>query len=102
MLILQAVTHPSIPSQQEIANILRISQPAVSKQLSKLIEMGMGEGVKIDNRTWQLKLSNNGKQELESAFTAYDNFCNQVFSALSKTDKQLLNKSLLKLQLNLQ
>ncbi|GAB4148639.1 MAG: hypothetical protein OHK0017_11540 [Patescibacteria group bacterium] len=93
MLILQA-SEGDCQGQDEVAQVLRISQPAVSKQLLKLIQLNIIEPVVTSRRSWKVKLTAVGQSELTKAFKAYDDYCKLYFNKLDQTQKKQLNQIL--------
>jgi DNA-binding MarR family transcriptional regulator len=94
LLILQVIIQDQSFAQEKIARMLKISQPAVSKQLNKLIEKSLVKEVKRDRRSWKVELTKTGQKEFLKAFEIYDGFCRQVFSEFSNEEKDTLQKLL--------
>ena len=97
LLIINAILHSECISQQDLAQMLSISQPAISKQLNSLIAKDLATEVKSSKRSWTIQLTKQGEKEFHKAFSVYDTTCNDYFRALGDQGLQQLLSLLKKL-----
>ncbi len=98
--ILLSTTHKGCISQDDISKMLGLSQPSISKQLSKMLATNLIEAENLDRRSWTIKLTQKGQKEFNHAFEAYNDFCLSTFGILSSDEIEGMLFSIRKISQN--
>lgn len=81
--------------QSQIADILQISLPAVSKMINGLEERGLiNRSMAEDKRCVRLKLTGRGKKNLDTISREVEKDLNRALSRLSPEERQSLSEGL--------
>ena len=86
LLILQSSKSDECESQEEIAGILGVSQPAISKQITQLIDKKLVTEIQKDRRSFTISMTSKGKAEFKKAMDIYHSYNQKIFSSINQQE----------------